>query len=279
MERLLFSFADIYKRILAFCGILVLLIAIIYNVHPAFQLAYSPMVVILAFFIMGLSLMVTLIIFFRFEAEMVRLQRQSKHFKTDEISRWKAFVASFFLGVSNLRRRRLRTALTCTTLIILTFTIMSFTSVKSMRHHARLQVQNRAAYQGFLFKNFNWNDLPPEALGILSNAFERNERVMPRVWLETDERTRPARVPVRLGDRVLEAQGMVGLSEKENKTGSIDRMLTGGRWLLRTDRQAVLLPERMAATLGIDLKKKSGCNGFAVGYALCGRGNLFRKIL
>ena len=51
-------------------GILVLLIVIIYNVHPAFQLAYSPMVVILAFFIMGLSLIVTLIIFFRFEEEM-----------------------------------------------------------------------------------------------------------------------------------------------------------------------------------------------------------------
>ncbi len=53
MERLLFSYADIYKRIIAFSIILILLIALIYNVHPAFRLAYSPMVVILAFFIMG----------------------------------------------------------------------------------------------------------------------------------------------------------------------------------------------------------------------------------
>ncbi len=55
LERLLFSYSNIYKRIIAFIGILMLLIVIIYNVHPAFQLAYSPMVVILAFFIMGLS--------------------------------------------------------------------------------------------------------------------------------------------------------------------------------------------------------------------------------
>lgn len=95
MERLVFSFTDIHKRIIAFCGILLLLIVVIYNVHPAFQLAYSPMVVILAFFIMGLSMMVTLIIFFRFEKEMVLLQRQAKHMKTPEISRWKAFVAAF----------------------------------------------------------------------------------------------------------------------------------------------------------------------------------------
>ena len=77
MERFLFNSATIYKRIVGFSLILVLLIAIIYNVHPAFELAYSPMVVILAFFIIGLSFMVTLIIFFRFEEEMILLQRRA----------------------------------------------------------------------------------------------------------------------------------------------------------------------------------------------------------
>jgi hypothetical protein len=171
MERLLFSFSNIYKRIIAFCAILVLLIILIYEVHPAFKLAYSPMVVILAFFIMGLSLMVTLIIFFRFEEEMTRLQTRAQLVQAGEIGRWKAFVAAFLLGVSNLKRRRLRTVLTCTTLIILTFTIMSFTSVKSMRYHARILYQTNAPYQGFLLKNVNWHDLPPEALGFISNAF------------------------------------------------------------------------------------------------------------
>ena len=46
------SYANIYKRIIAFLVILILLIALIYYVHPAFRLAYSPMVVILAFFIL-----------------------------------------------------------------------------------------------------------------------------------------------------------------------------------------------------------------------------------
>lgn len=63
MERFIFSYANIYKRIGAFTGILVVLITVIYQVHPAFKLAYSPMVVIIAFFIIGLSFMVSLIIF------------------------------------------------------------------------------------------------------------------------------------------------------------------------------------------------------------------------
>jgi hypothetical protein len=268
MERLLFCYANIHKRIIAFLAILLLLIFVIYNVHPAFQLAYSPTVVILAFFIMGLSLIVTLIIFFRFEDEMVLLQQRATHLKADEISRWKAFVASFFLGVSNLRRRRLRTVLTCATLIILTFTIMSFTSVKSIRHHARLLYKDSAPYQGFLLKNANWQNLPPEAFGFLSNAFESagsgtvaegpRRVAVPRVWLETEARTETTRVPIRHGQTLYEAKGLIGLSAEEGRVTGLDRILSGGQWFSAGERHAILLPERMARGLGIDPRKPEG---------------------
>lgn len=258
MERLVFSYSDIHKRIIAFSIILVLLIALIYEVHPAFQLTYSPMVVILAFFIIGLSLMVTLIIFSRFEQEMILLQSRARHVKSSEISRWKAFVAAFFLGVSNLRRRRLRTILTCATLIILTFTIMSFTSVKTTRHHARILYRSEAPYQGFLLKEINWEDLPPEALGILSNAFGEKGVVVPRVWLESEDRTRTTPIPVRFKDRTYEAQGLVGLSTEEVRVSGLDRILVGGRWFKEKERYSVLLPERMARNLGIDPNRPLG---------------------
>ncbi len=258
MERLVFSYSDIHKRIIAFSIILVLLIALIYKVHPAFDLTYSPMVVILAFFIIGLSLMVTLIIFSRFEQEMILLQSRARHLKSSEISRWRAFVAAFFLGVSNLRRRRLRTILTCATLIILTFTIMSFTSVKTMRRHARILYRNQTPYQGFLLKDFNWKDLPPEALGILSNAFGEKGLVVPRVWLESEGRTRAPQIPVRFKDRTYEAQGLVGLSSEEVRVSGLDELLVGGRWFKEKERYSVLLPERVASNLGIDPDRPLG---------------------
>lgn len=258
LERLIFSYTNIYKRIIAFCSILVLLIVIIYNVHPAFRLAYSPMVVILAFFIMGLSLIVTLIIFFRFEEEMTQLQSRAKLVQSGEIGRWKAFVAAFLLGVSNLRRRRLRTALTCATLIILTFTIMSFTSAKSMRHHARILYDSRAPYQGFLLKNVNWTDLPPEAFSFIANSFTGTADAVPRVWLEDQDRTRSTRIPVYSKDTVFEALGVVGLSHAEPQVSGLDEILVAGRWLAAGDRQAVLLPDRMASKLNIDPMQPQG---------------------
>ena len=258
LERLLFAYANIYKRIAAFCGILVLLIALIYNVHPAFQLAYSPMVVILAFLIMGLSLVVTLIIFFRFEQEIASLQPRARSAQGGEIGRWKAFVAAFLLGVSNLRRRRLRTALTCTTLVILTFTIMSFTSVKSLRHHARILYDVHVPYHGFLLKNAGWTDLPSEALGVVANTFAGTGTAAPRGWLEEPDRTRTTFVPLSAGGRVIEAQGLMGLSAAESRVSGLDTILEGGRWFTEADRFAVLLPDRMAANLGIDPRRPEG---------------------
>ena len=251
-ERLLFGFRNIHKRIIAFCGVLFALIAVIYNVHPAFDLAYSPMVVILAFFIMGLSLIVTLIIFFRFEAEMTQLQSRASRKGAEEISRWKAFVAAFFLGVSNLRRRRLRTALTCTTLIILTFTIMSFTSVKSARLHSRILFRTEVPYHGFFLKTPNWKDLPSEALGTLSDTFD-SVTVGPRVWLENEDRTRVIRIPVRHDDQVFVAQGVVGLAACEGQITGLDRLLVAGRWFTSDTDHAVIIPRRMAADLGIGM--------------------------
>ncbi len=254
MERFLFNFANIYKQIIGFSAILVLLITIIYNVHPAFQLAYSPMVVILAFFIIGLSSMVTLIIFFRFEKEMIRLQRRTTHGMPEEISHWKAFVAAFFLGVSNLRRRRIRTILTCTTLIILTFTIMSFTTIKSNKQQVRLPFGTEAPYKGLLLKKVNWQSLPPQATDILIDSMSSVNRPAPRVWLETQDPTRPVRVPLASNSAELEIQGLIGLSPNEAYVTRLNTLLSSGRWFEEDEKLSIILEEQMARTLGVSAK-------------------------
>ncbi|MEN8190507.1 MAG: FtsX-like permease family protein [Thermodesulfobacteriota bacterium] len=251
MERFLFNFANIYKRIAGFTGLLVGLIAVIYKVHPAFQLAYSPMVMILAFFIIGLSLMVTLILFFRFEEEMELLQRRATHKRPSEISHWKAFVAAFYLGVSNLRRRRLRTVLTCTTLIILTFTIMSFTTIKSGQAHNRLLFQENSPYQGLLLKKLGWLSLPPESLTMLEADFGHGAVIAPRVWLESKDPSRTPRVSLRRNGVSEELQGLIGLSAKETGVSGMDKILTSGRWINEGDRQVILLEDTTAKTLNV----------------------------
>ncbi|MGD8989219.1 MAG: M28 family peptidase, partial [Syntrophobacterales bacterium] len=260
VERLLFSFVDIHRRIIAFLVILGIVIAVIYHVHPAFQLTYSPVVVILAFFILGLSVMVALIIMNRFEKEMVELQQRARHIKASEISKTKAFVAAFVLGVSNLRRRPIRTVLTCVTLIILTFTIMSFTTVKTLRLRGRLQLQEQAQYEGLLLKVLNWESLPPEAFTTVANKFQGQGEVVPRSWLENEDRTQPMVVSLRWEGREALARGVVGLSDREPQVSGLGTLLSSGRWFEPDERQVVLLSERLAKSLGISLEQPERAN-------------------
>ena len=109
MERYLFAFRGVYQQIAAFFLILVITILIIQGLHPAFQLTYSPMVVIIAFFIVGLSLLVSWILFMRFEREMSEMHSRTAMLRTPQVSKWQSFGAGFSIGVSNLKRRKLRT--------------------------------------------------------------------------------------------------------------------------------------------------------------------------
>jgi hypothetical protein len=84
---------------------------------------------------------------------------------------------------------------------------MSFTSVKSLRHHVRILYDAHVPYHGFLLKNAGWTDLPAEALGVIASTFAGTGTAVPRAWLEEPDRTRTTFVPLRAAGRVIEAQG------------------------------------------------------------------------
>ena len=64
----------------------------------------------------------------RFNRHMKAYQAREAHVHETDISRASASYAAFMLGISNMRRRKLRTGLTLLTLVLLTFTVLSFTS-------------------------------------------------------------------------------------------------------------------------------------------------------
>jgi hypothetical protein len=77
--------------------------------------------------------------------------------------------------------------------------------------------------------------------------------------MESFDKTRATTIPVRFENRAFEAQGMVGLSHQEAEVTSIESVLVGGRWIGENDSQAILLPERMARNLGINIEDPGGC--------------------
>lgn len=251
LERLLFAHVTIHKRIVSFLALLGVVIGIIYSVHPAFELTYSPLVVVLAFFILGLSVLVSLILFTRFEQEMKNLQRRAMVSRDQAISLWGAFVAAFSIGVTNLRRRKVRTALTCATLVILTYTLLNFTTVRHSLDQGAVRFQSSAPYHGVMLKALEWKSLPGELDREISSTLPGSPALARRVWWETQDRTRPPAIPVRFGGRESVAAGLVGLDPLETGLAASQTVMVRGAWLDGNGGRQVLLSESMARDLGI----------------------------
>src|SRR5690606_18860722 len=129
-------------------------------VHPAFELALTPFIILLAFVILALTVVVTAFLQSKFEQEIKRM-KQGVHYA--DMGRLSALGAALGLGIANMRRRPTRTALTCVTLILLTFTVLSFTSVTAnIANFARPygDPERVPAYQGFLIRQPDWSAMP-----------------------------------------------------------------------------------------------------------------------
>jgi hypothetical protein len=249
MERYLFCFRNIYQQIVAFLLILLMTIFTIRALHPAFKLTYSPMVVIIAFFIVGLSLLVSWIIFMRFEEEMAHEQRRAQH-GTPQASKMKAFGAGFAIGVSNLNRRKLRTGLTCVTLIILTFTVMSFTNVKSLHRTTDTRIADTAAYKGVLLRHQYRLPLTPVTLDYMKARFGSEAAIWPRAWI--DPRSSAERTVARayVGRKYASVEGILGLGRQA--PDQFLQIVKHGRWFQEGEKEAILISLAMARQLGLD---------------------------
>ena len=129
LERLFFGWPDLYKQLTTF-GLLFVIIALGFSrIHPAFDITMNPMIVILAFVMLTLSFLVIFLVAGKFEEQLRALNRQVSGVHRADIGRLSVAAAAFSLGVSNMRRRKTRTVLTCVSLILVTFIVLSFTSV------------------------------------------------------------------------------------------------------------------------------------------------------
>ena len=272
LERLLFSLSDIRKRIAVFLMILLATTLVVYLVHPAFRLAASPIVVILSFFVIGLAIMVSLILFRRFEAETRKDEAFGARRRVDTSLSLSTFFSAFLLGVTNLRRRPMRTALTITTLTILTFTVMSFTSVKTVKTDVLLPFSDQAAFEGLLMKNIRSRPIPMEAFSIFDSLFTGKAAPAHRSYLDSDDLTGPFRPILRYGGKRTQAGGIVGLSYQEPEVSGIDQYLMSGSWFDKTARFVIILSDLLAHELGLEPSAAPGktVNLWGIPYKISG---------
>ncbi|MDP6778983.1 MAG: hypothetical protein QGI83_19675, partial [Candidatus Latescibacteria bacterium] len=246
-ERLIFTASDIRWMLSGFAGIFVVIWMFLSVVHPAFDLS-NPFVILLAFIMLALAGFVISIVFSRFNSSMRNLRTEAAVIHDVDVGRVSASLAAFHLGIANMKRRKLRTVLTFSTLVLLTFTVLSFTSLKSLLRFHQIARENEGAYPGLLIRSKYWAALEESVLDYAQASFEGEATIAPRSWYASKAKKA---IQVRYGEKAANALGIVGLSAEESQVTGIQTCLSTGRWFLPDEPKAAVVPEEMAKLLGI----------------------------
>lgn len=235
MERLLFASPHVYRQLGGTLGIFAAMTAILWSFHPAFRISSQPLMIIMAFGIIFMSLLVMSIVYQRFKAQLEELRSGRAEASGARTSRGGLAASAIRLGIANMRKRKLRTALTGATVMLITFALLCFTSVSSYSKPAERILSVNAPYTGLLIRQPQQRPMPAAALPVVESAVRDRGQIVPQYWLSNpsgpDWRLRVCNAPATQGEwerRDFAFNAAVGLSPGEELVSGIDKILA--RW-------------------------------------------------
>jgi hypothetical protein len=216
LERLLVGATNVYRQIAWFAGFFVLTFLLLYISHPAFAIAKTPIIIFLGFAVVTLSGLVIAIIMRKFEVELKVLQGLTSTVHAADVSRFSTVMAAMSMGISTMRRRPLRTALTATTIIMLTFTILWFASFGTETGVVKLYVGPLPGHAGAFVHRVNWAELNEDGLDLVEARWGDEAAVCRRYWVSpTKVQSRGPLVAHADATQPLALRGVLGLDPRE----------------------------------------------------------------
>jgi hypothetical protein len=256
-ERLVVNSATIYGRIVGFVVVFLVMMGLLISFHPAFRLALTPVIVLLAFIIIVLSAVVSVILYLRF-ADQLKGSMSQEH--DASLSRLDVVSQAMLVGISNMRRRKIRTAFTLVTLAVMTFALLSLSGTRTELSEKRYRINIPPVYPGVLITHVGWRKLPPVFLEELDASYGDEASVGGQYWVVANEhRWMRSFKPYFLlrrndgsDDRVL-FNALLGVGVNETKFLTLDDQTKTlfDRVARRPD--ACLLPSSAAERLGISV--------------------------
>jgi len=252
LEKMLFTVSRIEAEMGLFAALFVGTFLLFRLIHPAFQIAQYPEAIFLGFLMLALGLFVIMILHSRFEAEMQMLVRTLSASEYAEVGYSTVSQQAMLIGVNNMKKRRIRTALTTATIVLVTFTMLSFTSISRRLAPTLVARGPEAPYTGILFHwpgNARMDDGTTYAIRAM---FADRADIIERYWW-LPEKVGGVAVPLRIeteSGRAAQIEAILGLMPAED--GFLQPMpLVAGRFFERDNADEVILPASLARVLGV----------------------------
>ena len=256
LERLFVASETIHKRVQWIGGIFAASFVLLAVVHPAFKFTLTPLLVLLAFVIITLVTMVGVLILSKMDVVLQERKRAAIGRHEDQYRRAGVAVRALDLGMSNIRRRPQRGFLTGLSVVVVTFILLSFTSLVPSTSISRLaHPHGTPTYPGLLSRDRAWLPLPDALWSAFCRSYgaASGAIVAARAWFYSDTLGQLSLIDLGApGDarRRASASALVCLDATEPSVTGVDKALLAGRWFSSPAEQAVILSRHMAAQLG-----------------------------
>ncbi|MBN1865834.1 hypothetical protein JW916_00950 [Candidatus Sumerlaeota bacterium] len=187
LERLLVATPRIYRQIVSVLIIFGVMTAILWSFHPAFKISTQPLMIIMAFGIIFMSLMVMTMVYMRFSTAADELRSGRAEASGAKTSRFGVASTAFRLGIANMRKRKLRTFLTGFTIVLVTFALLCFTSTSSYVGQRESKLDVVPPYTGVLVREPSLRKMPADAVDHIRSIVGPDRIVSPRYWWLSEE--------------------------------------------------------------------------------------------
>ncbi|OGV78549.1 MAG: hypothetical protein A2340_12105 [Lentisphaerae bacterium RIFOXYB12_FULL_60_10] len=257
VQKLLFKFVRIEAQMGMFVLIFVLTFLVFRMIHPAFRIAQAPEAMFVAFIMGGLGFFVINVLHARFEGEMQVLFQTYTGMDTTEVGYSTVTQQAMLIGVNNMKRRRIRTTLTTATIVLVTFTMLAFSSISKKMSPTVVPKSKKAPYTGIMY---HWPGQPMDVATaqVMERIFHGRADVNIRYWLMSPRALgawQPEIIPMHLGvqpgKRMAQIYAVLGLQTIEDGFIESVPMVQGSRFFTANDADEVIIPAAIADVLGV----------------------------
>ena len=260
VERLVFSSKG-NKRVLTVILIFTILMMLLFLIHPGFRATPFSMISALGF--VSLSLVALILVFISNEISEILRELRKKLIGISFVQRdtFESIMVSFSLAVENMRKRKFRTVLVLSSLVIITFASASFISVSPIQVVMKIPIESsgafRARYQGILITGTDFfAPINPMMNSVARSLAGGDAIVVSRAIIPVS--TGGSYLYNKQGKQVLIA-GVFGLSPEEKDVlhlqDTIMQEYNGVSalkpWFSEEDRNACYITEDVAKELGV----------------------------
>lgn len=263
IEKLVFGYADIRRQLVAQSVIFFVSFLLLRLLHPAFGLIRSSLVILLGFLIFLICVGITLIFASKAAENLEPLRRKQGKVKAADASPLGVMATAFMLGLNNMHRRKVRTGLTCGTLVLITFAMIAFTSIYQGYENREVAL-GPAAYQGLMIKKERTAPILNSEINALISKYASRYPIYPRRAIVGKSSYLRENVVPKLGlvyvdpnavSTRAEAKTIVYLDD-EDPIRKLVPLLPGSRWVKMLEEQGIAQPgvvisDQMAEKLGI----------------------------